>query len=145
MENMKHELTALILSIVTSLVIFTYMMKLPYIVMPEHSEIIDEYYKDKMYPNALLDVGFIVVYIGIALNICTHTSAQSYMEPIIVGLVTASLTAFFCFIFNTREKNNNNFFSRWFHEVKYKSVVYDVLLIIMTHIVYKLLLLNLKK
>ncbi len=137
---MKEQLTALILAIVSSLVLFTYMMKLPHVVMPRHSEIINEYYYDNMFPNALLDVGFIVIYIGIAMYLCKIISAESHIEPLIVALVTSLLTASFCFSFNLAEKNEDNFFSKWFHEVKYKSVIYDVILVVMTFIMYKYLL-----
>ena len=56
-----------------------------------------------------------------------------------VAITTAVLTGGFCYYFINKPKTNL-FFSRWFHSVKYSSVVYDVLLLGFNYYLFEFLL-----
>ena len=61
---------------------------------------------------------------------------NTYVEQIVVvALTTATLTSLFCFYFRSYPQSQN-FFSKWFHQVGYSSVVYDVILLKIVYIVY---------
>lgn len=136
---MRHA-TALALAIVSALVFFTYMLKLPFALLPQHTAIVKEYYYEKMFPNALFDILFVLLYLCIALYACDRLHIETHNRPLVVAIVTAILTAAFCLYFTAQKRDDTNFFSKWFYEVGYKSVVYDVLLLTGTFVVYQFLL-----
>jgi hypothetical protein len=135
---MMREATALIFATVTSIVLFTYMLRLPFVLIPSHQEVVREYYYEKMIPNVWLDVIFIVLYLLPAIYL--SRSLDTALQPIVVAGVTAILTSGFCFLFRQKPMDKENFFSKWFHTVGYASVMYDVILLVLTFVLYKFML-----
>lgn len=116
----------LALTTVTSLLI--YGLNLPTIVTSNVS-LVKEYYYTNYLSSFLLDVVLIAFYLGIAYMISDFLKVSSFLEKwAIVVFVTCVISGAFYLYFISR-RPNNMFFSRWFHSVKMKAIVYDVILV----------------
>ncbi len=133
----RRKLTALVGAIVTSLVVVTYCLNLPHILMPKHESLIREYYIVNMFPNFLFDVLFIVVYLAIPMFVKHQLKLNVTQTICVVAIVTACLTALACAIFRMRPVAPSNFFSRWFHAVGSNAIVYDVMLVTISYALYE--------
>ena len=134
---MWRTLTALLGAIVTSLVVVTYFADLPRVLMPAHESLVREYYWVNMFPNMFLDVLFILAYLAIPLFAKRRLTLSITQTMCVVAIVTACLTTVACALFRMRSLDTSNFFSKWFHAVGYKAVVYDVMLVTAAYAVYE--------
>ena len=134
-----RELVALTVASVAALVICTYLLRLPQMLLPRHHHsLITEYYGTGMYPNVLLDVGFIIAYLAVPLWLQRRYSVSNSKTLVAVAVTGAVLTATICFLFRNASppSSSNNFFARWFRQVGYTSVVYDTFLVTFTFALY---------
>ncbi len=128
-------LLSFILAFSTTLFIITFLLKIPHIITG-HPELIQEYYFKNFSKNVPLDFFFVFVYFQIALFIIHQLHATSHFAKISIHiLVTVLLTGGFCIYFRYYPMTSS-FFSRWFHIVGYRSVIYDVLLLVFTFLIY---------
>ena len=123
--------------VVVSLV---YVLQVPQRITGNPDGIVDEYYFQKA-PIALLgDFCFVAAYLGISLLLMHMLRAKTLMaQTLVVGLTTGMLTASACLLFLSQPLNAS-FFSRWFHSVRFKSVFYDVLIVMAVFVGCQLLL-----
>lgn len=127
-----------ILSFCISYIIFVYGLRLPYRIANNHP-IIDEIYVKKAQFMLPLDVFFIFAYIKTALFIGSYFNIKSLCSEIFtISIVTFLLTTTFCYYFRSSPINPNNIFSRWFHNIGYSSVIYDIIIVNIVYIVYVL-------
>ena len=101
-------------------------MNLPKLVTGEE-KIVKEYYIEKFPSSIIYDFliyFYLLFYSGFFMRILN--AKNNIYKLIIVGLTTIMLTGYACYYFTSR-KMTSSFFSRWFHTVKYSSVIYDEL------------------
>jgi len=124
-----------LMSVIFSLVFVVYLARVPFLLSQPNSEIVDEYYNRNMYVNIPLDIFFIAIYLLIAF-ITSHLlrldGLWSFMG--ILVLTTIVLTGSF-WILCTTITPSQWFFSRWFHQMGWRSIVYDVILLLMVAMV----------
>ena len=121
---------------VVSLFSVTYVLQVPHRIAGKSDSIVKEYYEKNYSTSLPLDVLLIGCYLWISLRAADAMGMHSYVERlIVVSIITAALTTMFCIFFRSQPRTSN-FFSRWFHSVGYASVVYDVILLKITYIVY---------
>jgi hypothetical protein len=135
---MKSFLTY-ILSFTVSYIVFVYGLRLPYHITNDHP-IIDEIYIKKAHYMLPLDAFFIFTYINTALFIGSYFNIKTlYHKIFIISIVTFLLTTVFCYYFKSKSIDTNNIFSRWFHNIGYSSVIYDIIIVNIVYIVYIIL------
>ena len=116
--------------------LFVYILRLPYLVTQKNL-IVNEYYFTNILTNLPLDFIFVLLYYLVAYFVINKFNIKKNVNKIIIiALVTVLLTGLFLLYFISN-KQTSNFFSRWFHNVGYSSIIYDVLLLIMIYMVYK--------
>ena len=116
----------LALATVTTLLI--YGLNLPTLVTGNVG-LVKEYYYNNYMSSFLLDVVLIVVYLGIAYMASNFLKISSFVgEWMMVLLVTLLISGGFYLYFLSRPQTKT-FFSRWFHSVKFKAVIYDMILV----------------
>lgn len=129
LKNIYEELTIFILSTSGGLLFLTYLINLPKLITGEE-KIVKEYYIERFPSSVIYDFLFIFIYFIIAGIFMKILKAKNNIfKLIIVGLTTIILTGYACYYFTSR-KMTSAFFSRWFHAVKYSSVIYDVILLV---------------
>ena len=134
-KKIYEELIILIISTSTGLLFLTYFMNLPKLVTGEE-KIVKEYYIEKFPSSVIYDFLFIFIYFIIAGIFMRILNAKNNIyKLIIVGLTTIMLTGYACYYFTSR-KMTSSFFSRWFHTVKYSSVIYDVILLVFIYFIF---------
>lgn len=111
------------------LLVLVYGFRLPWR-LTGYASIVDEYYLQRWKTSIWLDFVFIALYFGFAYIVWTALDLTRVPQQltVVVGC-TLFLTAAFCFYFRRTPIDSKQFFSRWFHTVGYRSVVYDVLLL----------------
>ncbi len=138
-KKIKDSLVSFTLSFGFSTVLMVYLLKLPYIITGSKN-IVNEYYGENFSSFVPLDMFFIALYFIGALVIIHLLKVKSFNSKLlVVTLTTAITTGLFCYYFNSIPQSEA-FFSRWFNTVKYKSVLYDVLLLGFNFYIYELLL-----
>ena len=111
-----------------------YALRLPCFVT-QNTELVQEYYYKNAFTYLSLDFVLIAVYLLIASFFIWLLKTESHAtQIIIVALVTLIISGAFCLYFYYKPQSRN-FFSRWFHAVTWKGVLYDILLLIIVYIV----------
>jgi len=126
------------LSFATITTVLIYGVNLPKYIT-HNDALVKEYYFDNFERNLIFDFVLIAIYICIACFVIKNTiSGNVWSNALMVAITTAIISGAFCFYFLSNTKTSS-FFSRWFHTVKYKAVLYDILLVTSVFVLYKLL------
>ena len=116
--------------------VITYFLKIPHLVTG-HPQIVNEYYQTNYLTNIPLDYMFVLLYFLVAqIPIRIFNIKDKLVQLLMVALTTGLLTTFFCYLFISIPIQKGNFFSKWFHTVGYKSVIYDIILLVFIYIIY---------
>lgn len=102
-----------------------YALRLPCYIS-QNKELVEEYYYKNAFTFLSLDFVLIAIYFLIAaffIWIC-HVESNA-LQLITVALVTLIISGAFCLYF-VYTPQSRNFFSRWFHAVSWKAVLYDI-------------------
>tara|TARA_B100001121_G_scaffold308622_1_gene333186 strand:+ start:1872 stop:2336 length:465 start_codon:yes stop_codon:yes gene_type:complete len=135
LKNIYEELIIFIISSSAGLLFLTYLINLPKLVTGE-GKIVKEYYIERFPSSIIYDFLFIFIYFiiaGIFMRILK--AKRNIFKLLIVGLITIILTGYACYYFISR-KPTSSFFSRWFHTVKYSSIIYDVILLVFIYYIF---------
>ena len=103
-----------------------------------NDNIINFYYKTNFNKNIINDYFLIGVYLFIGLYIINKFNIKDNIHQVlIITLVTIVLTGGFMLYFQSKPKTYDQFFSVWFHTASYKSIIYDIILLVLTYLLYK--------
>ncbi len=121
-----------------TMVFLVYILKLPTLVTG-NTKLVEEYYAKNFNYTFVLDFFLFLVYLSISLFVIDYFGINTFFNKILmVAFVTTLISgAFFLYFMNT--KKTNSFFSRWFHTVSYKAIIYDILLLTFTFVLYQYL------
>jgi len=135
MPDYRKELIQFVIAFSCGIFFITYFLKVPHMVTGK-TKIVNEYYVKNFTKNVPLDLFFVACYLLLAhIAIKALKVRTVFGKIVVVGVITALLTAGFCYYFNSY-KMSSNFFSKWFHTVGYSSVVYDVILLCFIYGIY---------
>lgn len=126
---------------IISILLIVYILRLP-LLITNQQKLINEYYYKNWLSSLHLDYFFIIIYLLIAyyfINLFEITNI--WKQLIIVIITTIILTGLSAFYFISKPLTTS-FFSRWFHSVKYTSIIYDSILIGFIFLIYRYLLNN---
>ena len=138
MTFLLKDLLAFVMACMVTLFVLVFVLRLPQYITQKPS-IVNEYYFKGFLSNVPLDLFFIFVYLQIALLVAKLLQIKSEISIIlVVAIVTFFITSGFCLYFQSYPMTKS-FFSRWFHQVGYSSAIYDVILLVVTYITYRLI------
>ena len=133
-----QDLLAFVMACMVTLFVLVFVLRLPQYITQKPS-IVNEYYFKGFLSNVPLDLFFIFVYLQIALLVAKLLQIKSETSIVlIVAIITFFITSGFCLYFQSYPMTKS-FFSRWFHQVGYSSAIYDVILLVVTYITYRLI------
>ena len=135
LKNIYKQLIILLISTSVSLFVLTFSMNIPHMITNQN-DLVNEYYINKFPNSFLLDLFFIFIYLLISgFFMKMLTIKKFYGKLLVVVIATALLTTLACYYFLSK-KLSDNFFSKWFHTVKYEAVIYDVILLLFTYLIF---------
>lgn len=138
MTSLLKELLSFVMACMVTIFVLVFVLRLPQYIT-QNPSIVNEYYFKGFLSNVPLDLFFIFVYLQIALLVAKLLQIKSEISIIlIVAIVTFFITSVFCLYFQSYPMTKS-FFSRWFHQVGYNSAIYDVILLVVTYITYRLI------
>ena len=110
-------------------VLFVYLLRVPYLISNQ-SSLVDEYYVKNFVTSIPMDFVLVLIYLEIALFISRQMNLQRYFTKrlMVVVLTTAFISGGFMFYFLNKPRDGT-FFSRWFHSVTWRAVLYDMILV----------------
>lgn len=111
-----------------------YALRLPNFIT-QNKELVTEYYYTNPFTYLCLDFVLIAIYLLMAALFIwlLHIESQA-LQLITVMIVTLIISGAFMFYF-LYTPMSRSFFSRWFHAVSWKAVLYDILLLSIVFIV----------
>ena len=129
-------LISYIISFTIGLGLITYIFNLPGWITGNQS-LVDEYYKINWKTNIPIDFLLVSIYILIGVLFIKIFKVESNCYKLfIIYTITYLISGAFCLYF----KNfpiTDNFFSKWFNNVGWDGVFYDVILILFIYIIYQ--------
>ena len=110
-------------------VLLVYLLRVPYLISNQ-SSLVDEYYVKNFVTSIPMDFVLVLIYLEIALFISRQMNLQRYFTKrlMVVVLTTAFISGGFMFYFLNKPRDGS-FFSRWFHSVTWRAVLYDMILV----------------
>tara|TARA_Y100000816_G_scaffold286143_1_gene266801 strand:+ start:7246 stop:7731 length:486 start_codon:yes stop_codon:yes gene_type:complete len=127
-----------LLSFFLNLIVMVYLLNIPQLITNEPS-LVKEYYYQKASKSIPEDLVIVVLYLLLAQLLVYLFKIRGFIRRLLVVCVTTALlsTGFYIY-FTSKPIKQSSFFSRWFHTVKMKAVLYDVIYLGM---VYSLMIL----
>lgn len=109
--------------------LIVYLLRVPHYISNSTS-LANEYYVTNFLTNIPMDFVLVLIYLEISLFVSRQLKLRQYFTKtlMVVVLTTALLTGTFLFYF-TRGPRTKSFFSRWFHTVTWRSVIYDMIVL----------------
>ena len=135
-------LLSYIISFNFSIFTIIYLLKIPNYIT-KNNNLVKEYYFKNFIKNIPLDFILILIYLLISKLIIKIFNIKKYKLLTIV--ITTIILSYLAYIYYTKQPKNNNFFSRWFHTVGKRGIIYDIIIVSFVYINYKYLLKELKK
>ena len=125
-----------LLSLLLVTIVFIYGLNMPTLITG-NTHLVKEYYYDRFLESFLLDVVLVALYLGVAYKGFQILGVKSFIgQLLVVAGVTSIISGAFYLYFVSAPKSNM-FFSRWFHSVGYKAVIYDIALLCLVFGVYE--------
>jgi len=125
-----REISALLISYLISFCfitfLFVYILNVPGKITG-NQELVDEYYLKGFIVNIPFDVLLVLAYLLFAQLIIYGIGVKNIVIRIlIVMFTTLCISGYFYNMYLSYPENKNSFFSRWFHAVGIKAVIYDI-------------------
>ena len=129
---------AFIMSSIVVLFVLVYVLHVPQLISG-NSALVHEYYFKNFHIHIPLDVILLFFYLQFSLALIHLCKVQQEVYKILmVAFGTILLSGAFCLYFLSQPKSSS-FFSRWFHSVTYRAILYDVILLVFTYIIFRFL------
>ena len=133
------EIGAYILAFTFSILVITYLLNIPAIIT-QNPTIVRGYYYTRAWPNLLLDLFFVGVYLLVAVAIIRWWKVEKTSSKFVVVIATTLAITSICCAYFQNQPITSAFFSQWFNTVGYSSALYDAILIGFTYLVYERIL-----
>ena len=109
-------------------VIFIYIFKVPNLIT-NANKLIKEYYYDNFLNSLILDLILFQLYIYAGNYIIKLLKIKNIInKTLIIALTTVIISSIFMFLF-LNFSNKELFFYRWFNEVGFLAVIYDMIIV----------------
>ena len=118
--------------------ILVHILNIPSLVTSQH-KLVHEYYVDNFVSNTILDFFLVLFYLEIPFFLSRHlcTYPPSLLKTLLIIVCTTTvISGAFYYYFVSKPLNTSSFFSRWFHAAKWTAILYDVVLLSFTFVLY---------
>mgnify|MGYP000968151419 FL=1 len=122
--------SAYFLSLCIVTAIYVYILNIPEFIS-QAPALVTEYYYDRALESFVLDIFLVAAYITVAMyagKLLNINQKDNVQQLIMLCLTTIAISGSFMLYFNSGG-SPGTFFSRWFKQVGYKAIVYDMVLI----------------
>jgi len=131
----SKQIMAYTISYVFLTYVLVYVFKIPNLIL-NNEKLVKEYYGDKMVHSFIFDYVLIFVYVIIMEVIVTYKDITEFTKKLMVLIVVILCISGSAMYYFLSRKMTNSFFSRYFHYVKGRGLLYDMLLVILIYIGY---------
>lgn len=129
---------AFLMSSFVTLFILVYVLHVPQLISG-NSDLVHEYYFKNFHINIPFDIFLLFIYLQLSFTLIRFTKVRKEIHKILMVFIeTILISGAFCLYFLSKPKSSS-FFSRWFHSVTYRAIIYDVLLLVFTYIIFRFL------
>lgn len=138
--TIKYHIIAYSTSILLGTIILVYIFKLPFF-FTDNYKLIHEYYYKNIINSFIFDYFLIFIYIFSASYVFNYYNINKFIYKLVIMILTTFIiSSSFYLFFISYPINKNSFFSKWFHDVKFNAVIYDIILVSCIFIIYKFIL-----
>ena len=118
----------------TTLFLCVYVLRIPQIITNQ-TKLVNQYYHTHFKTSVPLDYILVLIYVCIAKYVIALFQIKRQIYKIAIIIVATSLiTGSFCYYYRLLPMSSQ-FFSKWFHKAGYMSIVYDIILLVMTYMI----------
>jgi hypothetical protein len=117
-----------ILALATITTVFVYGLDIPTLIT-NAPHLVKQYYYQNYASNFILDIVLFGIYLAIAEFVANIYNIRTLQGKIGVVAITTLLISGAFFLYFTNTAKTSNFFSIWFHTVKHKAIIYDIILV----------------
>ena len=117
-----------------TLVILTYLLRVPHI-LSGHPQLVNEYYIKNFSTSIPTDWLLCLVYLWIAEKAIAHFNVKNMHNKVLMVTRTTLIISGIAMLYFKFHGSPNNFFTRWFKTVGFAGVVYDMFLVTMIYLV----------
>ena len=132
---MYDHLVSYIFSFTFVTVTIVYILKIPYL-LTNNKQLVNEYYGKNFSKSALLDILLFAIYMGISQLSINYFNINTTLYKLIAVAITTIIISGSFLIYFLSKPVDKSFFSRWFHGVGYKALVYDIILLTFSYFMY---------
>jgi len=131
----SKQIMAYTISYVFLTYVLVYVFKIPNLIL-DNNKLVKEYYGDKMVNSFIFDYILIFFYIIVMEVIVTYKDITEFTKKLIVLVVVILCISGSAMYYFLSRKMTNSFFTRYFHYVKGRGLLYDMLLVTLIYIGY---------
>tara|TARA_B100001094_G_scaffold312866_1_gene350015 strand:+ start:567 stop:1007 length:441 start_codon:yes stop_codon:yes gene_type:complete len=135
----SHNLIKYLYAFFIATFIIVYLFKIPNL-LTQANHLIKEYYYDNFIQSTLLDIILIFIYLFIGIYIIHKLNIKNNLifQIFIIFFTSFFISSIFYIIFINYPKTDL-FFSRWFHTVGIKALIYDGIILSTVYFIYNYL------
>jgi len=138
MEGIKRAVGIWTGTYLVATVLVVYLLKLPLLISGE-GKLVQEYYYTNMWGSLAFDYFLVAFYLACAWFVWSRLNIGSYLgRNAVVALTTVAISGSFMIYF-LNKKPDTSFFYRWFQAAGIKAVAYDIVLLLITYNIYRLI------
>jgi hypothetical protein len=126
------------LSFAFTLVILTYLLRVPHI-LSGHPQLVNEYYIKNFSTSIPTDWILCLVYLWVANKVITYFNVKNMHNKVLMVTLTTLVISVLAMLYFKSQGNPSNFFTRWFKTVGFAGVVYDMFLLTTIYLVQQVL------
>lgn len=140
MKELYKRTISYFLSLCIVALILVYILNLPGFITQSDGLVKEYYYKNAL-SSFILDVFLIAAYISVAMYVgkaIKINQSDNSQQLLVLFLTTIAISGGFMLYFSLGF-NSGTFFARWFKNVGYKAIIYDVIFVCSVYIIMMIL------
>ena len=118
------------------ILLFVYILNLP-VLITGNKILVNEYYFKNIHHSILFDTILVAIYLIIAKIIIKLFNINNIFYKSIVVFITTIVISGIAYIYFIFRPITKNFYSRWFHSVGLKGILYNIIIIIFIYLLYE--------
>ena len=127
-ERHRKQTIAYLLGLAITTVLFVYVLDIPNQLTGE-GKLVEEYYYDNGIKSFILDIFVVGAYLGVANWVFSKLPFEGLFAHTLTIAGTSALISYAFMLYFLQRPATTSFFSKWFHAVGIKGVLYDVFLV----------------
>ena len=118
------------------ILLFVYIFNLPALITG-NQKLVNEYYIKNIHYSVLFDTITVLIYLIIANFFIKLLNIKNIFYKSLIVLITTVLISGVVYLYIISKPMTNNFYSRWFHSVGLRGILYDIAIILVIYLLYE--------